>query len=129
MWNDRVKKILAKKEKKKYPKDYAQALSTEKEENGANERVKEAHPVWKKSNVRCHLCGKIGHMKKDCPDSKKKEKRAYASEKEDWKKNVICYNCGKKGHFGKECPEPDKRKQSHFVATPIMNSMMGTVLR
>ena len=41
----------------------------------------------KRDNRNCHVCGKPGHIAKDCK---------------------ACRNCGKDGHFSKACPDPKK---------------------
>lgn len=42
--------------------------------------------------VKCHRCGKVGHIGKECPAPPE----AFH----------FCYNCGKEGHGSEECPEP-----------------------
>ena len=52
-----------------------------------------------KSTMKCHLCGRRGHMAKQC--------------KADLSK-VKCFHCSKFGHIGAQCPDKpkgDKGKQ------------------
>src|SRR3569623_2610132 len=46
---------------------------------------------------RCYLCGKEGHIKRDC------ERNTRASGK------IICYKCGAEGHKKRDCREPMRR--------------------
>ena len=56
------------------------------------------------SNKVCHICGKPGHLKKDCPDA------ALADSMGDLEvapkartKRTMCYNCGQVGHVSADC--------------------------
>lgn len=45
----------------------------------------------KENKVICHFCGKVGHMKRECPMVKRLQSRR-------------CHICGKKGHIQTNCP-------------------------
>jgi hypothetical protein len=50
---------------------------------------------------RCHSCGLIGHIARDCSNyGEKKSKPSIGSEV---KKELICYNCKGKGHTSRHC--------------------------
>ena len=51
-----------------------------------DEQQWKSHPSRPKQ---CHLCGKQGHLKADCPQN-------------------ICYNCQGTGHISRDCQEPKK---------------------
>ena len=48
----------------------------------------------KSTERKCYLCGKPGHMARDC---RQKDKIAQSE-------GVICHACGQKGHFASSCP-------------------------
>ena len=47
---------------------------------------------------KCHYCGTVGHLIKDC----KKRKR----------KSGECFHCGEFGHFSKDCPKKQRQGQT-----------------
>ena len=51
----------------------------------------------KNNKRKCHYCGSVGHLIKDC----KKRKR----------KNGECFFCGETGHFSKDCPKKQGQGQ------------------
>eukprot|EP00435_Cladocopium_sp_Y103_P042348 s2111_g11.t1 len=63
-----------------------------------------------KSNVKCHLCGRRGHMAKQC--------------KADMSK-VKCFRCSKFGHIGAQCPEKQKNPGNNQQKKPQAKAGKG----
>ena len=64
------------------------------------------------SKIRCHTCGKEGHVARNCfRRTEAKQNAGLAVKKENEKrdntslKKVKCYNCGGFGHYSTTCPE------------------------
>ena len=62
--------------------------------------------------IRCHTCGKEGHVARNCfRRTEAKQNAGLAVKKENEKrdntslKKVKCYNCGGLGHQSTKCPE------------------------
>eukprot|EP00435_Cladocopium_sp_Y103_P040784 s2263_g11.t1 len=66
--------------------------------------------VSPKSNVKCHLCGRRGHMAKQC--------------KADMSK-VKCFRCSKFGHIGAQCPEKQKNSGNNQQKKPQVKAGKG----
>jgi hypothetical protein len=65
----------------------------------------------KKTSMRCHKCGKLGHFERKCPKGSKGLK---GSGKSRSKKG--CFTCGSSDHMKRDCPEREKSKSSQGVA-------------
>ena len=66
--------------------------------------------VSPKSNVKCHLCGRRGHIAKQC--------------KADMSK-VKCFHCSKFGHIGAQCPEKQKNSGNNQQKKPQVKAGKG----
>eukprot|EP00435_Cladocopium_sp_Y103_P016683 s4940_g4.t1 len=66
--------------------------------------------VGPKSNVKCHLCGRRGHIAKQC--------------KADMSK-VKCFHCSKFGHIGAQCPEKQKNSGNNQQKKPQAKAGKG----
>ena len=53
----------------------------------------------KRLALKCTLCGKLGHLAKDCLRSKDLS-------------HITCHKCGKKGHYANKCPERSRAPSS-----------------
>jgi Zinc knuckle len=129
VWRKTIQPVLKAVQEKKSKsdrgrRDYAQALAMneEKDKKKPYLRGKLSKKGWKKTNTRCHNCGKVGQMAKNC---NAQQKKAYADEKnEEWMKKITCFNCGKPGHFAKDCSLPTRReKNSHFVGATMTENV------
>jgi cellular nucleic acid-binding protein len=48
----------------------------------------------------CHICGEIGHLKRDCPQAGGGGGGRNAGK--------VCHNCGQPGHLKRDCPQLPK---------------------
>ena len=64
----------------------------------------------KHADKKCHFCGKLGHLVKDC--FKKKREAGNQGKKNQGgakpKKKIKCFNCSREGHIAKECRSKKK---------------------
>ena len=51
-------------------------------------------PAPSRSTVRCHNCGGIGHMRRECPTQRRVQD------------GRLCFNCGSPSHMQRACPLP-----------------------
>ena len=68
------------------------------------------YPKKKKNNMyensKCHQCGKLGHLARDCP-SKPITKQLQIDHDKKYT-DIKCFACGKNGHTSKNCPNKKK---------------------
>ena len=57
---------------------------------------------------KCHRCGKVGHLRPQCPDSQ-----------------PTCNRCGKVGHIRPQCPDRQQRQSGAGVAPSAQDSERG----
>ena len=87
-------------------------------------------PDWKKK-IKCHNCGKFGHLKRECRDAVK------SSNGGNQRNSKKCTHCGIEGHTYEEChkrkrdeakgrPDPQKQPRTHFDDFPHKNQMLKT---
>jgi hypothetical protein len=68
-------------------------------------------PAARSDQRTCHQCGKVGHVKRACPNLNSgaivnaRYANAPAEQKGQDLSNVKCYTCYKKGHYSKKCSE------------------------
>ena len=63
-----------------------------------------------KSGVKCHLCGRRGHMAKQCMADMSK---------------VKCFHCSKFGHIGAQCPDKKKNPGGNQQKKPAAKAGKG----
>ncbi len=55
---------------------------------------------------RCHNCGQVSHLVKDCPRLFREKAAGVSTPREKMQKQdgAKCYNCGRRGHISSRCP-------------------------
>src|SRR5215469_13412387 len=66
---------------------------------------------YKDSVVKCYACGKLGHYKNECRESKG---RGNPNDEIRPKSEVKCFKCGMKGHFSTECKFKNWREHPDY---------------
>ena len=72
----------------------------------------------KEDKRKCWICGKLGHLKKDCSrNSSPREPKTKSGNKA----NAKCYTCGGTGHFARECPSSRQNSSREHPKWPKKN--------
>ena len=87
--------------------DYAQARGHKERERGP-EAGWDNHRTPEEINKRCHTCGKIGHLARNCRQGtlNSTEKTQFVAKESRQRGGDAprCYNCQERGHLANQCP-------------------------
>ena len=85
--------------------------------NDSSTAPMEIDALQQHGDMKCHTCGRFGHLAKDCWQNKSKSKgkdsKAKGGKKGKGKSKGktdkdVCLKCGQRGHWAKDCPNPAK---------------------
>lgn len=63
--------------------------------------------VWEENTKRCHRCGQVGHLQRDCTYAERQRPCYLCSQYGHTRRecpNTICYRCNRPGHMARDCP-------------------------
>ena len=86
-----------------------------------------------KEGRKCHKCGKIGHLMKDCRSNgqgsgSEKSSKQYSSRGNsdtNSQNGIKCYNCGKIGHMKRDCRVKASNEKKSFIAEAMLTDVKG----
>lgn len=93
-------------------------MSGKKSDQSKNSQYKQSG----QSEFKCHKCGQVGHMKRDCQNKPSQEYLDYCQ------KNYNCNYCHEKGHFMQECPKKLTEKNDgakSFISVALSSTLEG----
>ena len=57
-----------------------------------------------RGEVKCWMCGELGHLRRDCPGAPRRPQSPPAGRRRQGSPRPCCWRCGEAGHLARSCP-------------------------